>query len=257
MTASAQWWHAFFDATYADIGLTPQSPKEIAAQEKAADFIIDTLGLSPGDTVFDQCCGIGRISLPLAQKGMKILGVDLAPGYAQKAAAFFTSQKLSATFHTADAFEFVAESPCDGGINWFSSFGYHPDDDQNLKMLKCAHASLKPGAKFIIDFIGVPFILKEFRVAQCLRRKIPGGELLLIEEPTMDFVSGMFQTRWTYVFPDGRREERHSANRIYMPYDLVRLMERAGFEDVEVMGNLDGSPFTRMSPRTLAIGTRR
>src|SRR5262245_25674439 len=71
------WWNEFFDDAYADISLVPRTAEAERAQEAAASFLKSKLRLDAGATVFDQCCGIGRLSLPLAARGVRVVGVDL------------------------------------------------------------------------------------------------------------------------------------------------------------------------------------
>jgi SAM-dependent methyltransferase len=142
------WWHTFFDATYADRNLVEHQAEEA---DRAAAFIVERLDLAPGAVLLDQCCGIGRISLPLARRGVEVLGVDITPAYVERATAAAAAEDLPCRFECADAFEYVAPAPCDAAINWFTSFGYAPDDRQNLRMLQRVHDSLETGGRFRRD----------------------------------------------------------------------------------------------------------
>lgn len=242
------WWESFFDETYATIGL---ETSDEAKRDATVDTIISLLGVAPGARIFDQCCGIGRISVPLARRGFRVTGVDLGDRYAEVA----KSRAPDGDFHTGDAFTFVAPTPCDGAINWFTSFGYHDDDAVNVQMLRRAYESLKPGAKLALDYVNVPRVFGEYRPAMINRIAQPGGELLLLQEPSIDFVRGMMLGTWTFVRPDGTREVRHVENRAFMPHELVRLFRDAGFTGVTLHGP-DATPFDRTSRRLVVVGTR-
>ena len=62
------WWSALYDDLLADVLLDATTPAQI---DETVAFLVDKLALRPGDRVFDQCAGVGRISIPLA---------DLQPG---------------------------------------------------------------------------------------------------------------------------------------------------------------------------------
>lgn len=239
------WWEGFFDPTYAQLGL---EARDEAARERVVDTIVALLGLAPGARIFDQCCGTGRLSVPLARRGYRITGVDLGAGYADTAR---TRVAGDSDFHTADAFTFVAPTPCDGAINWFTSFGYAADDRQNLEMLRRAYDSLVPGGKLALDFTNFARVLGDLRPAIIDRQ----GDSLLVQETSFDWPRGMVLLRWTYAHGDGRREERHTENRMYMPHDLVRLFREAGFVDVALFGP-GPTPFERTSARVIAVGRR-
>ena len=164
---------------------------------------------------------------------------------------------MNGEFHVADAFAFVAPRPCDAAFNWFTSFGYHRDDRVNQGMLSRAFESLRPGGRFALDYVCVPRVLREFRAYPCAhRRTLTEGDVWVVEEPSVDFVAGMFQTSWTFLYPDGRSETRHSENRTYLPNELLALFHSAGFRDLELYGSTAGDSFDRMSRRLIVVGQR-
>ena len=79
------------DATYAEYGLTVSTTEQ--ARERAVDSLASALGLAEGATIFDQCCGIGRIAVPLARRGYRVIGVDQMPDYVRRAARPYGSTR--------------------------------------------------------------------------------------------------------------------------------------------------------------------
>lgn len=254
--AGAPWWNEFFDDTYADIGLVPAGEDAEERRAASAQFIAATLGLEPGDTVFDQCCGIGRLSLPLAAMGIHVVGVDQAASYTERAQALADEAGLPCRFFAADAFEFVAPEPCDAAFNWFTSFGYHHDDAVNRRMLERAFESLRPGGWFALEYFSVPRVLREFRACHLDRFQRDGSELWLIQEPKLDFAAGMIRCDWTFMRPDQSHEVRRVENRAFMPAELLALLGAAGFEELSLYGSIEGEPFDRLSPRCIAVGRK-
>src|SRR5690242_1224968 len=110
----SDWWPSFFDDEYASYGLSATDPMVIG---RTLDFLIEALELKPGMRVFDQCCGIGRISMPLAERGMSIIGVDQSRSYINKASQQASARGLPCQFSVGDAFEFIANPVCDAAIN--------------------------------------------------------------------------------------------------------------------------------------------
>src|SRR5687767_1967643 len=117
---SEPWWSGFFDETYASIGLENRSPEDEAALAPTIDLILATLMVKPGDLVFDQCCGIGRLTIPVARRGVRVIGVDQAERYIEIAKS--RAAGLDCELFAGDAFDFVAPRPCDAAFNWFTSF---------------------------------------------------------------------------------------------------------------------------------------
>jgi SAM-dependent methyltransferase len=247
--AAPRWWQGFFTDVYAAYGLAETDP---AINQQIVEFIISTLRLSPGDTVFDQCCGIGRLSIPLAQRGMRVIGVDLSASYVQRAQREAAGANLPCEFHCADAFEFRAPRPCDAAINWFTSFGYCQDDEQNIKMLQRVHESLKPGGRFVIDYQNIPRVLGQFQPAMIVRPTAADFEgLIVLVENKPDFAAGMIRGEWCELHPDGRRTVHQIATRLLMPHELVRMLTQCGFVEPQLFGWVNGEPLKLTSQRCI------
>ncbi|MHC4990927.1 MAG: SAM-dependent methyltransferase [Planctomycetota bacterium] len=250
-----EWWRTFFDETYADFGLHPLDTPETL--DRVADFLVEHLELQPGHRVFDQCCGLGRVSRPLCRRGVEVVGVDLAAEYVRRATRDAEREGLSATYFHADAREFVAPDPCDAAINWFTSIGYSEDDTENARLLRCALDSLRPGGRFVLECASTPRVLAHFQRCDVQRYPLEGGgEVLQIVEVEPDFKRGVIDHRWQYVYPDGRRDERRITCRMFMPHELVRLLEHCGFQSIRLFGSIDGEPYGRSSPRLIIVARR-
>ncbi|MCA9616611.1 MAG: hypothetical protein KC586_27825, partial [Myxococcales bacterium] len=77
--AAEGWWEALYDEHLATVLLErDEEPTE------TLDFLERTLRLRKGDRVFDQCCGIGSLAVPLAERGFSVVGCDLGEGYAAR-----------------------------------------------------------------------------------------------------------------------------------------------------------------------------
>ncbi len=252
--ASTNWWSSFFDDDYAAYGLSG-TPQDLLQQ--ATDFLWRMLELQPGQTVFDQCCGIGRMSLPLAARGTRVIGVEQAASYVTAARREADRQSLPCRFYNDDAFRFVTPEPCDAAFNWFTSFGYLPDDTANVRMLHRVMESLKPGGRFVLDSLNLPKVFADFHTNRFERSAAPGQDgLIILYENTPDFMTGMLDSNWTLIRPEGRRDIRRVATRMYLPSDFVRMFRDAGFVDVKLFGWVDGEPLTRLSRRCIVFGRK-
>lgn len=247
MSPPSPWWESFYDEHLADVLLDRTDPGEI---DRAADFLVAELWLSPGMTVFDQCCGTGRIAWALAQRGIEVLGIDLMAGYVARAHDRGHVRRARPRFETADAFEYRARPPCDAAFNWWTSFGYAPDDDTNLAMLVRGRESIRPGGRYVLDFMNVPGLYRNFRPHEVTK----AGDVLLLRESAIDPVANVIHKEWTYIFTDGRRVRHRTAVRLYDPSALCRLFGAAGFDEVRIYGDLARSPLMLDSPRCLVSG---
>jgi SAM-dependent methyltransferase len=108
---------------------------------RTLEFLVKHLRLAPGARVLDQGCGIGSLSIGLAARGMRMLGIDQSEPYVLRAEAEAQRLGLDCEFQHADAFDFVAEPPSDAAFSWATSFGNAVEDARNGRMLQRAFAS--------------------------------------------------------------------------------------------------------------------
>lgn len=233
---SPRWWELLYDDTVAELLMRRKKSSEVRA---TVDFLQEKLQIKPGDRVFDQCCGIGSLSIPLARAGLKIVGVDQARAYAEEAAGIASAEKLNATFLTADATEFVAVDQCDAGFNWNTSFG-NGSDRENARMLDAAFRSLRPGGWFALDYQHIPRILIQFQKCMVNRLQDDRGETLLVRESFLDLANGHLKQVWTMCLPDGTRKVRPTCVRLYLPHELGNMLRAAGFTDITFYGDVNG-----------------
>lgn len=252
-TSEPGWWRSFFDDAFAELVLEPRRHEQL---EATVAFLEAQLQLSPGATVFDQACGLGRLACALARRGHSVIGVDQSEAYLARARASAAAEGLACELLTGDAAIFETARPCDGGFNWWTSFGYDEEDRQSRAMLDRAFRSLKPGARFVLDYLNVPQMLRELRPAMVSRIPVANGDALVVRETEVDLARGTFEQTWTYLWPDGRRLARHGRTRAFMPRELADLFTGAGFGDVSFFGGVDGAPLGLSSPRCIVVGRK-
>ncbi|MCP3704994.1 MAG: class I SAM-dependent methyltransferase, partial [Alteromonas sp.] len=204
-------------------------------------------------------CGAGRAMNLLAETfpASNFTGFDLCPDAVEAARTEADRRGLPCVFHRADAFDFVAERPCDAAVNWFTSFGYADDDRQNARMLQRAFDSLKSGGRFALELANYAAMLGDFR-SEMIER--PDGEgpdgVIILHENKLDLASGSISGRWTFVFPDGSRRVRDIRTRMYMPHEITSMFEGCGFVDIELFGSTSGEPMELKSSRCIVLGRR-
>jgi len=246
----APWWHDFHDDLLAQILLERTCTAEV---DRTLDFVVEALELKPGDRVYDQCCGIGSLSRPLAARGFRVVGCDQAAGYIERARreAELDERRLDLRYKAADACAYRPPDAVDGVFNWWTSFGYGESDEVNAKMLACAFDSLRPGGLFLLDTMNAAGVLRHFQPHMFTRREILGGELCLARESSVDLAAGALDKRWTYFLPDGRRVTHSSRVRLYQPHELVRLLRSVGFAEIELFGDIGPKPDVPLTLDTL------
>lgn len=239
------WWIPFYDDGGPYAGTDGRTPEEI--QEIVA-FLRQALALQPGDRVFDQCCGEGALSLPLARDHFQVLGVDGSASAIQRANAAGTG----ARYEVGDAFAYVATPACDAGFCWGTAFGNAGEDGRNLEMLRRARESLKPKARFVLDYPNFAGVLAHFQPT--MSRTV--GDVVVVRESRLDLEQGVLRQQWTTSLPDGTRRQAETAVRMYLPDQLGRMLRQAGFRPLAFHGGPKGEPLTRHTLRCQVVAER-
>ena len=207
------------------------------------------LELDADHLLFDQNCGIGRVGLALAERGVRIVGVDQAASYVATARRSAERAGLACEYHHGDGREFVPTQACDAAINWFTSLGYAEDDVHSRRILHRAFESLKPGGRFGLDFYNLPGLFRVFETVFESHQRLDGEEIRVVRRAEADFPRGMFRQAWTFHYPDGREVVHRGQTRMYLPHTLAAMLRECGFEDLSFYGGVTGA--------TLDLNSRR
>ena len=222
--------------------------------DAAQDQVEKALNLTNpvGKAALDLCCGPGRCSIALAQDGFKVTGVDRTKFLLDKARAKARTAKVKIDWVQADMRDFVRADAFDLALSMFTSFGYFDDKSEDMQVLGNILTSLKPGGVCLIDVMG-----KE-RLAKILQPTtsddLPNGTQLIQRHEIYDNWTRI-PTEWILI-RNGRAKSFKFHHTIYSGQELRDRMERAGFIDVKLFGNLDGDEYGPNAQRLIAVGRR-
>ncbi|WP_444996305.1 class I SAM-dependent methyltransferase [Aliikangiella sp. IMCC44359] len=249
---TAPWWKKLYDGNLADILLENKDPQESA---NTYQFLQKYALLKPGQRVFDQCCGTGRLAIELATSH-QVIGVDLINQYIELANQKAKEKNINIELYCGDAFEFKPSEPVDVAINWWTSFGYAKNDEQNYQMILRAVESLKKGGFYALDFMNVPGLFKHFKEDVVTHKKQGDQEITLIRKSSFDFECNTLKKDWIYFLSNGDKITHKSEVCLYQPSQLISFFKQAGLSDVKIFGDLSGKPLTLDSPRCIVIGRK-
>jgi SAM-dependent methyltransferase len=105
-------WATFFNGhapEYDDNCFTKSTLAEV-------DFLVQELGLQPGEAILDVGCGTGRHAVELARRGCRVTGLDVSPGMLAQARQAAAAAQVAVDFRQADATDFSFETPFDAVI---------------------------------------------------------------------------------------------------------------------------------------------
>ena len=243
-------WHKTFFRTPV---FSPGRPEVLAQAPKEAAFVLRALGLKRRQAVLDVCCGTGRHSLLLAERGLKVTGLDVTAEYLREA-RWRAQGADNPVFVRGDMRRLPYREEFDAAINLWTSFGYFPKLADDLRVLKGVARALKPGGRFLIDIIDGAWLKRNFIPRNWRRRS--DGTYLLEEAKMLGGKDPAHTNTWTVI---GRGRRRAKATFFVRNYDYSRLskaLRQAGLVPVRRWGGLDGKPCTGESPRLVVLARK-
>lgn len=248
------WCAEFFDDLFAEHHLVRSDEQEL---NDTISFFKEKLHLQNGYTIFDQCCGVGDLSIALAKHGYKTIAMDLIGSYIERAKKDALSANVDCRFDIGDAHEYVAPELCDASINWWTSFGYTPDDNQNIKMLQCMSKSLKSGAWFTLDYMNAPQRIKQFEDTDLAISQINKPDCTIIWESRFDKEKNMVVKKWIYLDKLGNKTEKQGGGaKLYTTDELLSMFTSCGFKNIKFYGGISGEDLSVTSTRCIVVAQK-
>ena len=215
--------------------------------EGDVEDIVRFLGLEAGEAVLDAPCGHGRISNRLAERGMRVVGVDASALFVETAQAGGTT----ADHRVGDLRELPVDGPFDAAISWFTSFGYF-DDDGNRKVLAEYRRVLRPGGRLLLELHNRDELVRRFTPAP-FGHVVRIGDDMRIDTSELDTVEGRMETD-RVVIRDGQVRRSHFSVRMPTITELRAWLLEAGFSDIRFTAR-DGGPPSIHRPRLVVVAT--
>jgi len=220
----------------------------------AAELVARVLKLvkPTGKEILDLCCGPGRWSVPLAQRGFHVTGVDRTRYFLERARAQAKSARVRIEWVRRDMRDFVRPGAFDAALSMFTSFGYFDAKDEDLLVLKNIVTSLRPGGSLLMEMAGKEILARTFHPTTSTL--LCDGSLLVERREVSDGWSRI-RNEWTFIKHGNARTWRFHLT-IYSGQELRDRLEQAGFTDVKLFGSLDGDEYGLNAQRLIAVGRR-
>lgn len=239
MQKSATWFKVWFDSPYYHLLYKHRDRSEAG---RFIAHLTDELQLAAGSRILDMGCGKGRHCIMLNELGFDVTGIDLSAANIE-AAKHFSRKDLNFLQH--DMRVPLKGLEFDVVVNLFTSFGYFKSTEENLQVLQSAHAVLKPGGLFVLDFLNAPKAIAD----------IVAKETKTIENTRFDIEklveNGIIVKRiQVNNNPELVFEERVQA--LTQP-ELMNLLQRAGLEPRNTYGSYDFQVFNEQTSDRLIV----
>jgi len=210
------------------------------------DFLVDELGIRPGERVLDIGCGPGRHAIEMATRSINVHGIDVSQNFIDIARA---QAPVGASFQRIDARRLAATPQLDVGTAFDvvvclcqGAFGLMTADGDDLTVLRGMAAHARPGARLALSAFSAYFSVRYHEDAQ------------------FDAASGVSHERTTVHDRHGAAKEVSLWTGCYTPRELRLLLPAAGWTVEHIFsvepGSYGRNPPTVESPEFLVIGRR-
>ncbi len=238
-----EWFEDWFDSPYYHLLYKNRSEEEADAFVKK---IVAALSTKQNERLLDLACGKGRHAIAFAKYGLDVTGVDLS----KESIAFasrFENEQLH--FYVHDMRHIFRTNYYDYVCNLFTSFGYFKSENDNKSVAASIFLALKPGGKFLIDFVNRNHAVNNIEENKSDRIVKDGIEFEVKRSYTENkFIKDIFIT-------DGekRLHFQESVNSFTLT-QMISLFQATGLTLKSVYGNYDLNTYSEMnSPRMILL----
>jgi len=195
--------------------------------------------------LLDLCCGNGRVSIHMAEKGFSAVGVDISAAFVESARRRAIEHKASdlAVFLEGDVRRLVEVvgsgfKPFDIVVNVWTSVGYY-SKEEDLSIFKQARDLSREGAiLFVAETAHSEYLSLAFTPTSYMELE----DVVLLENRKYDPVKSHISSSWSFYrkvgkdlrFLDTVKIEQH----VYNLNELCTLLSEAGWEAVAIYGSL-------------------
>ena len=214
--------------------------EELLTPERAAadvELVWRLLELEPGLELLDLACGHGRIANPLAERGVRVTGLDATPLFLDLARKDAAERGVEVEYVEGDMRSLPWTGRFDRVLCWFTSFGYF-SDEENRQVLAEAYRVLKQGGLLAIELNNLLRLIQVYADEVITER----GEDKMIDRHRFDNQTSRSHDERT-IIRDGKERTFEFSVRMFTPAELRGFLLDAGFREAIAYGD-DGVPLT-------------
>jgi SAM-dependent methyltransferase len=256
----------------------PWSDAHLAALYDAFTYAEDVplylaLAAAEGGRVLELACGAGRVAVPLARAGHRVVGFDASRAMLslahQKVAA---SSEIGGRLHLVQAdlrtFDLLEHAPFDLAIVAVKSLAYLTERVDQLAALERAAAHLRPDGLLAIDFLHPrpewlacpPGSMYNDVLQHSAEHAITISRVECVLSTDLSRQVRFMRSAYEVIDEDGSVVSKRFVEWTYRytyRFEAEHLLERAGFSIEALFGGYHREPFTSESDSMLFLARRR
>ena len=214
--------------------------------DRSVKWLIETLGLNPGDCILDLGCGPGLYTSRFARLGLQVTGVDYSRRSIEHANNYAQENHLDIHYRYQNYLNLPDEHQYRAAFLIYGDF-CPLNPKQRSSLLRNVHRALLPGGKFVLD-VSTRTHRKRYGVKNgwyALESGFwkPGPHLVL--ETGFDYPEqSIWLDQYTVIEPDGKVSVYRNWFQDYTPETITDELSQAGFSVMSLWGDLTGLPYS-------------
>ena len=204
-----------------------------ASVTEDVEFYVEEARSAGDGPVVELACGTGRIAVPIAKAGVRLIGVDASPGMLQVAREYAAAEGVELDLRLGDMRRPPVDEPVPLVLIPFRSLLHMTTERDRLRALEAARELLVPGGRLVFDVFAPSAEDVEDTHGRWLERE-PG----IFERADWD------EGERTLTLSVRRGDEASSMLLAWLsPPEWRLLLDRAGFELEAQWGWFDRRPY--------------
>lgn len=221
-----------------------------------------------GGPVLDVGCGTGRVSFALAKQAVDITGIDLSETMLSRARTRAEQEEIGQgkiEWRQEDITSLSLDQRFGLAIFAYNGFMHLLSQEKQVAALGQIAQHLKPGGGVVIDIANAVEMFRAEDSTSIFLERIfsdpeTGDDVMQQSLAAVDRASQIMEVTWIYDRIDSsgvvHRNLVPLTLRYVIPAEMNLMMKMAGFDQIELCGDYDFSPFEEDSPRLLVIGVK-
>jgi len=215
--------------------------------DRTVAWIVDELALRPGDHILDLGCGPGLYASRLAEKGLRVTGVDFSQSSIAYASRQARERGLQIRYRCQDYLDLDDHSEYEAALLIYGDF-CPLSPDQRRKLLANIHRALKSRGALVLD------VSRDQALDRPQEKRHwyaspggfwrPGPHLVLESEFSYPEIA-LHLDQYLVIEQTGALSVYRVWRQEYSPESIVSELEAGGFEVESLWGDLCGTPLSQ------------
>ena len=207
--------------------------------------------------VLELCCGTGRLTIPIAEAGYAIKGVDITPSMLEQARAKASATGLQIDFSLGDIRKLDLQEKFDLIFIPFNSIHHMYTNEDLYGALKAVKRHLKKEGHFIMDCFNpnIQFIAESEKTKKDITQYTTedGKEIHIKESMRYESHSQINRITWHYFIDGVFDSEQNLDMRMFFPQELDAYLQANDFAIRHKFGDFGEHEFNSSSEKQIFI----